>query len=92
MLTPESCDLGKIATRTNVCKPKSSADQATTREYLLNLLGRGAGRHIKIFGRAAKQQVANAAAYDISLVTCLLQLSDNISGMRAKFCTGNAVF
>jgi hypothetical protein len=64
---------------------ESAADKPAARKHALDFLGRGAGGHIEVLGHLAEQQVANAAANDEGLEAGLLQVANDIRGMRAEF-------
>jgi hypothetical protein len=71
---------------------ESAADQPAARKHVLNFLGRGAGGHIKVLWHLAKQQIANTATHQKCLETCILQIPDDFSGVRAEFFQPNPVF
>jgi len=64
---------------------KPAADQAAARKDVLDLLGRGAGGHVKILGYFAEQEVTNAAADQKCLETGDLQVPNDFDGVWAEF-------
>ena len=63
--------------------------QAGAAEQPAHLLGRGVGRHVKVLGACAKQQVADAAANQPCLKTRALELSDDIDCIGVNLLTGD---
>ena len=59
---------------------KAPPDDESTAKQAFDLLGRGVGRHIKIFGAQAQQQVAHRTAHHISLEPGLLQGAGDVDG------------
>ena len=89
--SPERGDFNQSTGLAHVGQPESPADQAAPRKDVLDLLGRGTGCDIEVLGRLAEQQVADAAADDEALVTCLLQLTNDFTRMRAKLLEPDSV-
>jgi hypothetical protein len=72
-------------------QPKPPSDQAAARKNRLDFLGCGAGGDVKILGRLAKQQVANAAPHDEGLVARILQVMNDFGRMWAELFEPDAM-
>ena len=81
---PEGGDLDHLVVAPpavhHVHDAKATPDDESTAKQALDLLGRGVGRHIKVFGAQAQQQVAHRTAHHISLEPSLLQSARDVDG------------
>ena len=59
---------------------KTPPDDESAAKQAFDLLGRGVGGHVKVFGAQAKQQVAHGATHDIGHKTGLLQGAHHVDG------------
>ena len=59
---------------------KAPPDDEGPAEQLFDLLGRGVGRHVKVFGPQTQQHVAHSAANDIGLKSGALQGAHHVGG------------
>ena len=66
---------------------EAAADQSTVGEELLDLLRRGIGGDVEVFGRPAKQQIAHTAADQIGLVAGLVQAIEHLQGVVTDLAT-----
>ena len=60
---------------------KATADDKSTAEQLLDLLGRGVGGDVKVLGAQPDQQVAHRTAHDVGLKTRVFQGTNHIHGL-----------
>ena len=59
---------------------KTPPDDESAAKQAFDLLGRGVGGHVEVFGPQADQQVAHRTADDVGLKTGLLQGADHVEG------------
>ena len=59
---------------------KTPANDEGTPKQALDLLGRGVGGHVEVFGRQADHQVAHRAAHNVGLKARPLQGAEHIAG------------
>ncbi len=77
-------DLDDVAAIHDVHDAKASADDESALEQRFDLLGRGIGGDVEVFGLEAQQQVAHRAADDVGLETRLLQGLHGVAGVLRK--------
>ena len=70
---------------------KAPPDDEGAPEQRLDLLGRGVGGHVKVFGAQAQQQVAHGAADDVGLVPRVFERADHADGAAIDQRQVNAV-
>ena len=70
---------------------KTPPDDEGAPEQALDLLRRGVGGHVEVFGREAHQQVAHRAADDVGLKAAFLQGAHHVGGAFVDFRRVNAV-
>ena len=63
---------------------EAAADNAAAAEYFADLLRRGIGCNIKIFGLNPEQQIPNGSPYNISLKTGFMQAFSNFLSGKAQ--------
>ena len=90
--TPEGGDFDQCPALADMGQPEAPADQTAAWKYFLDFFRSCAGRHIKVLGRFAQQQIAHTAANDIRLKAGILQILDDFAGMRAQLFQLDAVF
>jgi hypothetical protein len=80
-----------VAGLANVRQAETPPDQAAPWKDFLDFLRRRAGGHVEILGRLAQKQVANTAADDERFIAGILELLDDLGGVRAKLLEPDAV-
>ena len=63
---------------------EAAADNAAAAEYFADLLRRGIGCNIKVFGLDPEQQIPNSTAHNISLKTGFMQAFGNFLSGKAQ--------
>ena len=79
------------AAKNHVHDTKTPPDDESAAKQALHLLGRGVGRHIKILGAQANQQVAHRTANHVRFKTGIVQGAHHIDGALVHQIGVNAV-
>src|SRR6185503_16593585 len=77
-------DLDRLVSELDVGQPEPAPDDPAVPEQALDLVRVGVRTDVEIFGMPAEEQVANAAAYEISNVAVLLKSMENPEGIRVN--------
>src|SRR5690554_1401417 len=71
--TAEGRYLDDFTSETHMHDAKAPADDARVTEQFAYLLGSGVGRNVEVLGHLAQQGIANAATYQVSTETGIVQ-------------------
>ena len=91
VMSPESGHLDDFSAKPDVYYSEAAPNKAGISEEGVYFLWCCIGCDIKVFGVAAKQQVANGAAHQIALESLATQSRHNLEGTVANIFAGNAV-
>jgi len=91
-VAPESGDLDDlVATEADVGEPESSPHQETIAKQPLHLLWSRVGADIEVLGLSTQQQITDAAANQVGLVTVAMQTLKPLKRTFANRVAGDAV-
>ena len=89
--TTERCYLNGFRSDHHMNDLETTADNAAAAEYFADLLRRGIGCDIKVFGFDPKQQIPNSTAHNISLKTGFMQAFGNFLSGKAQHIRADTV-
>jgi hypothetical protein len=79
------CDFDQGSGLAHMRQAKAAADQAAAGKDFLHLFRRSTRSHVEILWDFSEQQIADAAADQECLEPGVLQVPNDIDGMRAEF-------